>query len=71
MKNLVSTKQKALIVHYLLLVLALYLTYKSVGSGYVRAMNGQDALVWLHVLIFFVAIFLVILAIVIKSKYTK
>lgn len=43
-------------------------TYLSFQIGADRGYSGQSALLWLHVLLFLVAIGFVVLAIILKSK---
>ncbi len=44
------------------------ITYVSIQVGMDRAYSGQPALVWLHALLFLMAVALVVVAIIYKSK---
>ena len=55
----------------LFIVLSVLLTRWSINFGMDRAMTGKETLIWLHVIAFFVSIGLVLLAIILKTKFKE
>ena len=62
-------KTTAKIAYYSCFVVALIIIYRAMGYAGDLAYSGKQPLVWLSILAFFTAIALVIVAIIIKTKF--
>lgn len=59
------------IVPALCIALSALISYWSVNLGIDRSLAGKDAMIWLHALLFLVAIGLVLAAILFRAKFGK
>lgn len=65
-KNMQKLKQN--LIPALCILLSVTISYWSVNIGIERSLAGKEALVWLHVLLFLVAVGLVLAAILFRAR---